>query len=260
MHQRLAVTALVLGGLFLTPPMVADTADTNPVGSRTRHLAVGEPRIAVVEHRIIGYTVRNRPIHAWRVGNPDAPLKAVVMASMHGDETAPRQIVQAIRDGAPVKGIDLWLVPTYNPDGAATGTRKNARGVDLNRNFPRMWADLDGEVESGPRPASEPETRIMMRFLNRVDPRLMVSFHQPLRGIDTFGPKNRRFARRLADYLHLPRKEFACGSTCHGTLNQWFNHNHAGTSVTVEYGENPSWTRMNVRAPRQLIAALGGRR
>jgi murein tripeptide amidase MpaA len=31
--------------------------------------------------------------------------------------------------------IDLWTIRTVNPDGIRAGTRKNARGVDLNRNF-----------------------------------------------------------------------------------------------------------------------------
>jgi len=100
----------------------------------------------------------------------------------------------------------------------------------------------------------------MMRFLRRVDPRFVVSFHQPLYGIDTYGSKMRWFARRLANELRLPEKEFACGNACHGTLTQWFNHNFGGVAVTVEYGDNPSWRMMDLRAPRRLIAAVGGSR
>ena len=213
-------------------------------------------RPAVVEHQVIGHTVKDRKIHAWRVGNPHARRKVVVMASMHGDELAPRQILRSIRDGRTVEDADIWLVPTVNPDGAAHNARKNAHGVDLNRNFPRKWAELDGTIESGPGPASEPETRALMRFLRKVDPRFLVSFHQPLHGIDTYGSKKRWFARRLAREMHLPAKEFACGNACHGTLTQWFNHNFDGVAVTVEYGEHPSFRRMDVRAPRQLLRAV----
>ena len=246
--SRRAAAAVVAGVLACT------TLGSLPDGA----VAAGPDRPAVVEHQVIGHTVEGRAIHAWRIGDPDARRTAVVLAAMHGDELAPRAIVRALRDGRPRRGLDLWLVPTVNPDGAIDQERKNAHGVDLNRNFPREWASLDGEIESGPGPASEPETRALMRFLRRVDPRFVVSFHQPLHGIDVYGPKKRWFARRLAGELRLPTREFACGSACHGTLTQWFNHNFDGVAVTVEYGEHPPARRMSLRAPRQLLRALRG--
>lgn len=217
-------------------------------------------RPAVVEKRIIGESVRGRPIRAWRLGESTARVEAVAIATLHGDEPAPRRILEQLRDGAPITGVDLWVVPGVNPDGFVRGRRKNAHGVDLNRNFPRAWAPLDGEVESGPRPASEPETRALMRFLRRVDPAYVVSFHQPLHGVDLYDAKRPRFVRRLAERLRLPVEEYPCGGGCHGTLTQWFNHNFDGVAVTVEYGEDPSWRRMNVVAPRQLLRLLGGSR
>lgn len=217
-------------------------------------------RPAVVGKRIIGHSVKGRPIRAFRVGNPEARPKVVVLAAIHGDEGAPRKILYNLRDGRPVKSVDLWLVPRVNPDGVVRGSRKNAHRVDLNRNFPRRWAELDGAIESGPGPASEPETRALMRFLRKIKPRFVVSFHQPLHGIDTYGSKKRWFARRLVRQLNLPAKEFACGNACHGTLTQWFNHKLDGVAVTVEYGKHPSPRRMSARAPRQLLRALGGSR
>lgn len=213
---------------------------------------------AVVERRVVGSSVEGRPIRAFRLGDPASPVKAVALAVTHGDEKAPMGILASLRDGSPVVGVDLWVVPRVNPDGAVRSRRTNARGVDLNRNFPHRWARSYGNVDSGPRPGSEPETRALMRFLTDVDPAFVVSFHQPLHGIDVWGPKKRWFARRLADELRLPHKEFSCGSTCHGTFTQWFNHHFDGVAVTVEYGRNPSRERMTVRAPRQLLRALGG--
>ncbi|HEU4512464.1 MAG TPA: DUF2817 domain-containing protein [Nocardioidaceae bacterium] len=241
----LLVAALGPGVLSaLTPPAVPAEAD----------------RPAVVEKRVIGESVRGRPIRAWRLGDPSARVTAVAIATLHGDEPAPRQILEQLRDGAPVSGVDLWVVPGANPDGYARGRRKNANGVDLNRNFPRRWAPLDGEVESGPRPASEPETRALMRFLRRVDPAYVVSFHQPLHGVDSYQAKRPRFVRRLSEHLRLPVEEYPCGGGCHGTFTQWLNHNLDGVAVTVEYGEDPSWRRMNVAAPRQLLGLFGGSR
>ena len=50
----------------------------------------------------------------------------------------------------------LWIIANLNPDGVARRTRQNARGVDLNRNFPSEW-QANGERGSpeyfGPRGA-----------------------------------------------------------------------------------------------------------
>lgn len=213
---------------------------------------------AVLETKMLGSSVRGRPIYAYRVGNPDAKVTAVAMSTMHGNEPHTRQILRAIRDGRKVHGLDLWVIPTINPDGLARGTRRNAHGVDLNRNFPFAWADLDGSYESGPGPASEPETRAVMRFFKQVRPRYVVSFHQPLYGVDTSTRSTRHFALRLARGLNLPRKSLVCGGVCHGTFTMWFNHRFAGKAVTAEYGAHPGRHRMRVRAPRQLVRVLGG--
>lgn len=241
----LAALALTVGALAGPPPSAE--AQVAPAGHG-----------AAVEKRVIGHSVRGRPITAWRLGERGKP-KVLLVATMHGDEGASRQILTTLRDGPEVHGLNLWVLPVYNPDGLAAHTRKNAHGVDLNRNFPFHWADLDGSYESGPRPGSEPETRAMMRFLRQVRPQWIVSFHQPLNGVDT-DTKTPRFSRRLSRALHLPRKSFTCGGVCHGTMTGWFNSHFHGSAVTVEYGARPGHRRMTVAAPRQILSVWGATR
>lgn len=245
-------------GTLLATGLVA-TLLTQPSAGAAPTVAksAGPDRPAVIEKRVIGTSVRGRPIVAWHLGEPDAPrVRTVVLIStMHGDEPATRRILETLRDGRPVHDLDLWVVPTYNPDGLARGTRKNARGIDLNRNYPYSWADLDGSYESGPRPASEPETRAMMRFLDDVRPDRVLSFHQPLLGVDT-DTKLPAFARRVARKLHLPRRTLTCGGVCHGTMTGWFNHRFRGAALTVEYGAHPSRRRMTREAPDQVLSVF----
>lgn len=228
------------------------TVTVTPSGATTA------PQNAVVAKRKLGESVDGRPIMAYRLGEKGKP-RVVLISTMHGNEAATRHILHALKDGRRIEGIDLWVVPTYNPDGLAAGTRKNAHGVDLNRNFPYNWADLDGNYESGPQPKSEPETRAMIRFLKDVRPRRILSFHQPLYGVDT-DTKNEKFARRVAKVLDLPTKTFDCGGVCHGTLTSWYNHHFKGAALTVEYGSDPRRRFMRSTVPPRVLKVFGARR
>jgi murein peptide amidase A len=248
-RTRAGWAAATAAGALLTPLAVASVPAPSYAG--------GPGRPAVVAKRVIGHTVQGRPIRAWRLGDPGNATRVVAFATMHGDEPAPRHTLMRLRDGARIRGVDLWVVPNFNPDGLARGSRYNARGVDLNRNFPVSWRR---QAHSGRRAASAPETRAVMRFLRNVRPDRVVSFHQPLHGVDTNGSKAPAFARRLARTLRLPRKNFDCGGGCHGTMTQWFNRRFAGACVTVEYGRSPRARYVNRFAPRALLRAVGGRR
>jgi predicted deacylase len=203
---------------------------------------------------MLGRSVDGRKIVAWHLGQP-GKKKVVLISVMHGNEPAPRRILTNLRDGPPVHGINLWLVPTYNPDGFAAHTRKNAHGVDLNRNYPYKWKNLDGSYESGPKPASEPETRAMMRFLSTVKPAYILSFHQPLHAVDV--TERPTFSKRVARALRLPMSRLTCGSTCHGTMTMWFNHKFQGFALTVEYGAHPPASRLRA-APGRILKLFGG--
>ena len=120
---------------------------------------------------------------ALRLGDPGSPNKALVVGSIHGDETAGLKVVSELRRRySGIRGVDLWTVYTVNPDGVARGTRRNAHGVDLNRNFSFRWhggVPRSSGYYPGPRPFSEPESRLVRRLVSRLRPRISIWYHQP---------------------------------------------------------------------------------
>jgi protein MpaA len=242
--------------LALALPFLLLTAAT-PVVSTAAAQAVPS---TVTEVRTIGTTVQGRDIVAWRLGDPTSTRKVVVLAAMHGNETGPSRILYNLRDGRPIRGADIWVVPQYNRDGVVRRTRQNAHGVDLNRNYPRKWTKLTGAYDSGPSAGSEPETKAVMAFLGAVRPAYVVSFHQPLRGVGRAGTKGAAFVRRLHRGLRLPVKSFNCSSVCHGTMTEWFNARFRGVAVTVEYGRGLSRRQATRTGPTGLLRAVGATR
>jgi hypothetical protein len=221
------------------------------------------PPTPVLGKRVIGHSVLGRPIVAYHLGNPHARRTALIVGQMHGDEPAGVTVAKSIiHDSRSIEGINLWVIATMNPDGNARGTRQNAHGVDLNRNWPNNWKHLSGQYYSGSKPLSEPETRAVWRFLRHERPRYVVSLHQPLDGVDETagsGKAYRRFRSALSHNLHLPVKDFECWSVCHGSMSGWYQQKQIGVAVeTVEFGWHPEHQYLVGTARRGIIAALGG--
>lgn len=245
--------ALLIGALATSPAAYSRGGEASPA-------TVARARPAVIEKRVIGHSVQHRPIVAYHLGEqgPGIP-KVMIVSTMHGNERAIRQIPQALRDGKRIRGVDLWVIPVMNPDGLARNTRQNAHGIDLNRNFPTHWVHTTGHYGSGPKPASEPETRAMMAFLQQVRPDRLISFHQPLHGVD-LDPRRPSFSHKVARALRLPVSHVKCGGVCGGTMTQWFEAHLPGSAITVEYGARPASHTLRVQAPAALLHLFGGRR
>jgi protein MpaA len=196
---------------------------------------------------IIGHSVRGRPIVALVRGPNAAPRKVLVVGCIHGNECAGLAITSALARAKLVGGVQLWLVPEMNPDGTAAGTRQNADGVDLNRNFPYRWAPGPrGTYYPGPRSASEPETRALMKLVRGVRPQLAVYYHQHLgitvraRGGDV--AVERDYARRTG----LPLRSLP---NYHGTAVSWENRELPGsTAFVVELRAGPADAGLHARA------------
>jgi N-acetylmuramoyl-L-alanine amidase len=202
----------------------------------------------------IGRSEQDRPIRALRVGSPRARVKVLVVGTVHGNEQAGHSVVERLRRARPPRGTALWLVPDANPDGSAAGTRHNARGVDLNRNFPYRWQPQDGVYESGPGPASEPETQALQRFIERERPRVSVWYHQALRMVvkSTGDPQ---LERLYSSRSGLPRRDLP---NYHGTAISWQNRTFAGDAAFVVELPGGALTPAGVRRHAGAVMALAG--
>jgi protein MpaA len=187
----------------------------------------------------IGHSVEGRTIRPVALGTAGAPHRVLVVGCIHGNETAGIAIVRRlIQAGAPA-GTEIVAVTSVNPDGCAHGTRQNADGVDLNRNFPANWSPIGrkGSFQwSGPHPLSEPESRYAVSLVERLRPQITIWFHQHQGFVRAWGgsiPTARRFARVAAYPYQSIRWPF-------GTASNWQNHRFPGTaSFVVELPAGP---------------------
>lgn len=186
-----------------------------------------DPRVE--ERELLGTSWEGRPIRVLREGDPAEP-RVLVIGCIHGDECAGIAVVRRLLAGRPRRSVDLWVLPNLNPDGLAAGTRQNARGVDLNRNFPFRWEPGPrGRYYPGRRPLSEPESRIATRLVHRIEPDVTIWFHQPLGLVDP-ARRGATIERRYARLVGLPLVQLA---RLHGTATSWQNHTYRGTTAFV---------------------------
>ena len=97
--------------------------------------------------------------------------------------------------------------------------------MDLNRNFPYRWQPQDGVYESGPGPASEPETQAIQRFVERERPRVTLWYHQAM-NLVVASAGDASLQRLYSRLERLPR------SGCrryHGTVSSWQNSTFPAT-------------------------------
>lgn len=179
---------------------------------------------------VVSRSVEDRPIRLVRVGDPAAPRKVLVVGCIHGTERAGLAVTRALLRVDPPAGVQLLVLDAINPDGCARGTRGNARGVDLNRNFPRGWRPLRGVFASGPRPSSEPETRAAQRLILRERPSVTIWYHQALNWVDLQPGSNRRLMRL---YARTAGMRATRTPLLPGTVARWQNHRLPGRTAFV---------------------------
>ncbi|MDQ3982456.1 MAG: DUF2817 domain-containing protein [Actinomycetota bacterium] len=205
---------------------------------------------------LVGHSHEGRPIKAYRLGDPASENVVLVVGCIHGNECAGKAVIAALKRRPAPRGVKIWMIEALNPDGAAAGTRQNARGVDLNRNFPRKWRRQGqrwSNYYSGPRRASEKETRGAMRFVEEIRPDVTIWYHQALALVDRSGGR-RAVQRRYADLVGLPLERL---DPFPGTATRWQNHRFDNsTAFVVELPGGPMSPR-SARVHARAVVAVG---
>lgn len=153
-------------------------------------------------------SVRGQTLWKRDVKPDDVRQRVLVIGAIHGDELSSASLALhwirlAEETSAPWSQAIHWrFIPALNPDGllATPPSRVNARGVDLNRNFPTPNWQRDAGVYwekrtrkdprrwPGPTPLSEPESRYLHEEMQSFKPDLIVSIHAPYGVLDFDGP------------------------------------------------------------------------
>ena len=125
--------------------------------------------IDVVE---IGRSAGGRPLmaaHLARFSETAPDWRLLLIGQQHGDEPAGKdallQLIHRVAQDpeALPADVELWVVPSANPDGAAAGTRRNAADADLNRDYLVL---------------AQPETRALHQLARDIRPHVVVDCHE----------------------------------------------------------------------------------
>ncbi len=205
---------------------------------------------------VFGHSVDGRALTAVRLGDPSAARVGLVVGVIHGDERAGLRVTRELRrNHRDVQGAQIWVVNAVNPDGLKRGTRVNAHGVDLNRNFSYRWQDdvpRSSGYYPGPHPFSEPESRAVRRLVDLIRPDVSIWYHQPWGAVLACHGRP-RIARR---YAKLAGMRTSCrGLGLPGTAIGWEKHRFPGSrAFVVEFGRGKLSGRAARRNARAVVA------
>ncbi len=207
-------------------------------------LIPAEPTLDRPQPLIIGFSVAKRPLEVYQFG--DGPIEKMIIAGIHGgyewNTIAMADEMIAYLETHPEiipEDHTLYFLRAFNPDGLdrsqGFGGRANENNVDLNRNFPVLWqADWPRSgcwdyipINGGTGPASEPETKALIRFVNSHKVTAFISYHSAALGIFPGGqppdPKSVSLAETLAQVSDYPYPPIEAGCAYTGQLVDWIS-------------------------------------
>jgi predicted deacylase len=229
-------------------------------------------RKAGARQSVAGFSVQGRAIPRYELGQG---VPVLLTGLMHGVEfVGSLALLEFLRaaveqDSELLRHAKLVVLPIVNPDALHENSRRlvrgeraykrcNARGVDLNRNFPRLRADMPRNPLGGsrfrfsphyvgPRPLSEPETQAIARVVEETRPRVSVGFHShgelllyPWAFTARPNPRKREYERagrafvgglRGASYRVMQATDWYATV---GDLDDWLDAEYGTLAFTVE--------------------------
>ncbi len=274
MHSWCNVVTLAIPQIKLKPCIAAKLQPIGVKSSQGRHIMLREYLPAI----------DTTPLPAAAAPSPTP--RVLVIGGIHGDELTAVSIVfrwmaflgKAESDAKQVTRNYHWrVVPVLNPDGllAKFPTRVNARGVDLNRNFPthnwhqeapQYWekkTKRDPRRFPGTAPLSEPESQWLHDELTSFKPDVIISIHAPYGVLDFDGPAKGVAAPTQFGRLHLNRVGIYPGS-----LGNFGSANESIPVVTLElphalkmptepelnavWNDMQNWLKQNLLKPQTI--------
>jgi protein MpaA len=218
---------------------------------------------------------RSRNGVALRVQLPagDGPIAGLVTAAQHGEEAETGLLARRLMERVSGSETRWAVVQCLNPDGLLAGTRQNAAGVDLNRNFPsptwrpdpsftyppgiararRVLANRTNRSSPGAEAGSEPETQALMALVERLAPPIVIDLHSPLELILVRGHPPAGVAEELSVAADMPLERELEGPAP-GSFDDWLEHR--GIPALVYEVEHASLPALCARHLPGLVATL----
>lgn len=267
-----------------TPHLLLPEPDSEPIDPivapdesiETVALAVISPATSVAKRvevflpalgpqtRQLGKSVLGLPIVGHYFGTTGP--KTLIFAAIHGDEPntafVANQLVEHLtKNPEAYYARRVVVVPVANPDGLARGTRKNAREIDLNRNFPAKNFSVGKRDRyfGGEQSASEPETQLLIQLIEEWQPDRTITLHAITRGrhgnnFDGPAEPLARIMSRHNSYSVLT----SIGYATPGSFGSWAGVDRQLPTITLELpsdGAGPVVWRENREALLSVIQA-----
>lgn len=252
----LLVAAALLPGCG-APPRTRPVEPSLPVAS-----VDSRPLVSAATWHLIGYSLERRPLFVAQSGS--GPLRIYLIGGIHGDEAEGRSALEIIR-AEPSVAATIRILRDLNPDGTAYRRRPNARGHDLNRNWPAR--NFKPGPTGGPAPLSEPETRALLQELRAFKPDVVVALHSISTGplVNYDGPAE-KLASAFADAARAVSPGWhvrpQMGYDTSGSLGSYLGIDQNLPILTVEFkrGQDEAAAAAALRKGLEaVILAAGGR-